>query len=196
MTSTDPNYRGAAAGDAAELVGLIRRTAEGNRAAFADLYHRTHKRVYGLARRTIVDPELSEETTQDVFLMVWEQAHRYDPAVGSPMAWLMTIAHRRAVDKVRSEHSGTAREAAWGIKHYLPDRDVVADAVSDRMEAARVVECLEQLSPLQREAINLAYYECLTYTQVAEHLNVPVPTVKTRIRSGIQRLRSCMDPGS
>lgn len=126
--------------------------------------------------------------------MVWEQAHKFDPSTGSPMAWLMTIAHRRAVDKVRSEHRGAVREIAWGMKNHRPDFDVVAETVSDRMERARVGECLKQLSPLQREAIDLAYYGCLTYVQVAEQLGVPVPTVKTRIRSGIQRLKACMGP--
>lgn len=128
--------------------------------------------------------------------MVWEQAHKFDPAAGSPMAWLMTIAHRRAVDRVRAEHRGTAREVAWGRKNYCLDFDDAAETAIDRVEAELVVKCLGELTALQRESIDLAFYRCLTYSQVAERLGVPLPTVKTRIRDGLRRLKICLEQGT
>ena len=125
--------------------------------------------------------------------MVWLEARKYDPAAGSAMAWLMTIAHRRAVDKVRSEQAGTNREFRWGTANHGVEYDVVAETVADRMEGQDVARCLHSLSRLQREAITLAYYDCLTYREVAARLCCPLPTVKSRIRDGLKQLRTYMD---
>lgn len=175
------------------LAVLLLRAGKGDRGAFTEFYQLTSHRVYGLARRTIVNVELAQDTTQEIFLIVWQDAHRYNPAVGSPMAWLMMITHGRAVDRVRSEQAGTNREARWGAANHNPDYDVVAETVTARIEAQTVVACLDTLTPLQRQAIGLAYYDALTYREVAEHLSTPLPTVKTRIRSGLKQLRNCLD---
>lgn len=184
---------GKAAVDRAALTVLLLRTGQGDRDAFTAFYVQTSQRVYSLARRTIVNIEISQDTTQDVYLTVWRDAHKYDPVLGSPMAWLMTITHRKSVDKVRTEQAKTNREARWGAQTHSPDYDVVAEAVEHRIEAQTVLKCLDTLSSVQREAIDLAYYGCLTYREVADRLGVPLPTIKTRIRSGLVQLRSCLD---
>ncbi|MHA7262517.1 ECF RNA polymerase sigma factor SigK [Arthrobacter sp. TMN-37] len=183
-----------AAGTAAEptLTDLLLRIAQQDREAFAAFYGQTSRRVYGLARRVLIDPELSEDATQEVYLQVWNSAARFDPAAGSPMAWLMTLAHRRAVDKVRSEQSSTDREARYGAATQTPDHDDVVDTVTQRLEAESVVKCLDTLTATQQESVRLAYYGGLTYREVAEKLGVAVPTIKSRIRDGLLRLKACL----
>ena len=174
------------------LTDLLLRVAQQDRDAFALLYQQTSRRVYGLARRVLIDPELSEDATQEVFLQVWNTADRFNPAMGSPMAWLMTLAHRRAVDKVRSEQSATDREARYGAASQTIDHDDVVDTVSQRLEAEGVVQCLKTLTATQQESVRLAYYGGLTYREVAEKLGVAVPTIKSRIRDGLLRLKTCL----
>jgi RNA polymerase sigma-70 factor (ECF subfamily) len=175
------------------LVGLIKLTAAGDQAAFAKLYQLTAKRVYGMARRVLVDAELAEDTTQEVYLQLWQSAAKFDPAAGSPLAWLMTIAHRRAVDKVRSTQSSTNREARYGATSQVIEHDDVVDTVTGQMEAESVVQCLDTLTPTQQESIKMAYYGGLTYREVAEKLGAAVPTIKSRIRDGLLRLKSCLE---
>jgi RNA polymerase sigma-70 factor (ECF subfamily) len=176
-----------------EVGALLLRVGHGDAQAFDELYERTAHRVYGLVRRILIDAEMSAETTQDVFLALWVgDAARFDPVQGSGMSWMMTIAHRRAVDKVRAEQSHRVRDSRWGLRNRDTDYDQVADAVIEGSEADAVRSGLRTLSKVQREAIHLAYYSCMTYVQVADHLGVPVPTVKTRIRDGIKRLGSCL----
>jgi RNA polymerase sigma-70 factor (ECF subfamily) len=176
-----------------EVGALLMRVADGDVQAFENLYERTARRVYGLVRKVLVDAEMSAETTQDVFLALWlDGAARFDPAQGTGMAWIMTIAHRRAVDKVRAEQSHRVRDLRWGIKNRDVDYDHTADTVIQQTETEAVRTSLNTLSKVQREAIDLAYYGGMTYTQVADHLGVPVPTAKTRIRDGIKRLSSSL----
>lgn len=174
------------------LTELLLRIAQQDRAAFAAFYQQTSRRVYSLARRVLIDPELSEDTTQEVYLQVWNMAERFNPAAGSPMAWLMTLAHRRAVDRVRSEQSSTEREARYGAAMQVMDHDDVVDTVTQRLEAETVVKCLETLTETQQESVRLAYYGGLTYREVAEKLGVAVPTIKSRIRDGLLRLKTCL----
>ncbi|HEV7169313.1 MAG TPA: ECF RNA polymerase sigma factor SigK [Micrococcaceae bacterium] len=178
--------------DRAMLEGLIRLTAGGDQAAFARLYQLTAKRVYGMARRVLVDPELAQDTTQETYLQVWQAAAKFDPSAGSPLAWLMTIAHRRAVDKVRSTQSSTDREARYGAASQVVEHDDVVDTVSSRLEAEEVVKCLGTLTETQQESVRLAYYGGLTYREVAEKLGAAVPTIKSRIRDGLLRLKNCL----
>lgn len=178
------------------LAELLHRTGEGDRNAFTEFYQLTAGRVYSLARRVIVDAEITHDATQEIFLIVWQDAHKYNPTMGNPMAWLMTITHRRAVDKVRSEQARTDRDARWGIASHNPGYDVVAETVTTRIEAQSVTTCLRSLSPAQQEAISLAYYNGLTYREVAERLSAPLPTIKTRIRDGLKHLRTCLEEGT
>lgn len=183
---------GESSGSPADLGGLLARIARQDQQAFAEFYAQTSRRVYGLARRVLIDPELSEDTTQEVYLQVWNMADRFNPEMGSPMAWLMTLAHRRAVDKVRSEQSSTDREARYGAAMQVKDHDDVVDTVTQRLEAEAVVQCLDTLTDTQRESVRLAYYGGLTYREVAEQLDVAVPTIKSRIRDGLIRLKTCL----
>ncbi|GAB3528310.1 ECF RNA polymerase sigma factor SigK [Arthrobacter monumenti] len=179
--------------DQGTLAALLLRTGQGDSEAFAAFYRLTSKRVYGFARKTIVSAEISQETTQEIYLMVWQNASKNNSAAGSAMTWLMTMTHRRAVDKVRAEQNRINREARWGAKTHNIEYDVVAETVTARIDAQTVMRCLHTLSPIQREAISLAYYNCLTYREVAEQLSTPLSTVKTRIRDGLKQLRACLD---
>ena len=174
------------------LGGLLARVAEGDQAAFAEFYQLTSRRVFGMARRVLIDPELSEDTTQEVFLQVWQNAGKFNPEAGSPLSWLMTISHRRAVDKVRSSQSATDREAKYGASSQEVDHDSVSAEVDSKLEAEAVVRCLETLTDTQQESVRLAYYGGLTYREVAEKLNAAVPTIKSRIRDGLIRLKTCL----
>jgi RNA polymerase sigma-70 factor (ECF subfamily) len=180
-----------AGGGSCDVGTLLLRLADGDARAFTELYERTSHRVYGLVRRILVDADMSAETTQDVFLALWVGgAARFDPDKGSGMSWVMTLAHHRAVDKVRAEESHRARDVRWGLRNRGTDHDQVADAVVSNCEVDVLRSGLGTLSAVQREAIHLAYYGGMTYVEVADHLGVPVPTAKTRIRDGIKRLSS------
>jgi RNA polymerase sigma-70 factor (ECF subfamily) len=173
-----------------ELAALLAQVARGDEAAFAGVYDQFATLVYGLVRRVVRDPAQSEEVTQEVLLEVWRTASRFDPGEGSARSWLMMLAHRRAIDRVRSAHAAAQREARAAMA--APDYDVVAEEVETRLDAQRVRRCLEALTDLQRESVTLAYYGGYTYREVAALLGVAVGTVKTRMRDGLIRLRDCL----
>ena len=174
-------------GDLAALLALV---ARGDHTAFTAVYDRTSAQVFGMVRRVLRDPAQSEEVTQEVMLDVWRTASRFDPHRGSAMAWLMTLAHRRAVDRVRSGHAAAKREQRAGLA--VPDYDVVAEEAHARLEAQRLRRCLDSLTEQQRESVALAYFGGYTYREVASLLGVALGTVKTRMRDGLIRLRDCM----
>jgi len=176
----------------ADLDALLRGVAQRDVDAFAAFYDNTRARVYGLVTRVLRDPGYSEETTQDVYLQVWNNASNYNPAAGSPLAWLMTLAHRRAVDRVRSEQAGSQRESRYGAASFEPPADRVAEAVIQLDEHRQVTECLGSLTDAQRECIQLAYYEGLTYVQVSDRLSANLATIKSRMRDAIRGLRKCL----
>ncbi|GAA2787085.1 sigma-70 family RNA polymerase sigma factor SigK [Mycolicibacterium pallens] len=177
---------------AAELDALLRRVAQRDADAFASFYDATRSRVYGLVTRVLRDQGYSEETTQDVYLQVWRTAESYDPASGSAVAWLLTLAHRRAVDRVRSEQAATQRESRYGAASVEPPSDHVADAVITEDERRQVAACLDGLTEVQRECIELAYYQGMTYVQVSERLAANLATVKSRMRDALRGLRNCL----
>ena len=176
----------------ADLDALLRRVARQDADAFADFYDATRSRVFGLITRVLRDRGYSEETTQEVYLQVWRTADSFDPASGSALAWLMTLAHRRAVDRVRSEQAAGRRDTHYGMTTVEPAFDVVSDSVIVSDEQQRVVACLDGLTDLQRECIELAYYGGLTYLQVSERLSANLATVKSRIRDALRGLRRCL----
>ena len=149
-------------------------------------------RVFGLVTRVLRDRGYSEETTQEVYLQVWRNADSYDPASGTALSWLMTLAHRRAVDRVRSEQAAGLRDSRYGAATIERPADVVSDMVIVSDEQQRVAACLGGLTDLQRECIQLAYYEGLTYPQVSERLSANLATVKSRMRDGLRGLRNCL----
>ena len=171
---------------------LLIRTARGDTAAFSTLYDRVTPWVFGLVRRILRNPAQSEEVTQEVMLDVWRTATRYDATRGSAHSWILTIAHRRAVDRVRSEQAAADRTELVGARSTEIDFDQVADTVTTRLEVEQVRRCLDTLTDLQRESISLAYYEGYTYPEVAQRLDAKLPTVKARMRDGLIRLRDCL----
>lgn len=174
-----------------DLDWLLAHVARGDEAAFEAVYDQLARPVYGVVRKVVRDPAQSEEVTQEVLLEVWRTASRFDSARGSAMTWAMTIAHRRAVDRVRSVTSATQREQKVGA--VLPIAPAgVEETVEARLDAERVRRCLDSLTDLQRESITLAYYGGYSYPQAAGLLGTALGTIKTRIRDGLIRMRDCL----
>jgi len=169
---------------------VLAAVARGDHEAFSAVYDKAAPAVLGTVRRVLRDPAQSEEVMQEVLLEVWRTAARFDPAAGSAAAWIMTVAHRRAVDRVRSEQRAAERElrAATASIAY----DDVSEAVEITLDQERVRRCLKGLTDLQRESVTLAYYGGYSYPEVAQLLGVAVGTVKTRMRDGLIRLRDCL----
>ena len=168
---------------------LLQRVATGDREAFARLYDRTAPRVFGLVKRLLRDHSQSEEVTQEVFLEIWQTATRYDTSKGGAIAWMLTMTHRRAVDRVRASQASRNRDTRIGIRDFPTDFDSVAENVEVRIESERVKEAMMRLTELQRQAVQLAYFGGYSHSEVAAMLSVPIGTVKTRLRDGMIRLR-------
>ena len=183
-------------GDAARLAGLLGKAALGDQAAFAEFYDLTSARAYGLALRVVRNPAHAEEVTQEAFLDAWKSSTRFDPARGSAAGWLLTIVHRKAVDRVRSVEASTTRDETWQRESRPIDHDQTSEAAQSSLEAARVRGAVATLTDVQREAVELTYFGGYTHTEVATMLDVPLGTAKTRIRDGLIRLRDLMGVGS
>lgn len=174
---------------------LLQRVGRGDEQAFRDLYDHTSAWVYGIVLRVVRDPSMSEEVAQEVLVDVWRHATRFDARRGSGKAWIMTMAHRRGVDRVRSAQASVQRDHKVATRDYHPAHDQVSEAVVSKLDRERVHRVLATLTPLQREAIEMAYFKGFTQREVAEKLNVPLGTVKTRMRDGMIRMRDEMGFG-
>ncbi|MFD5858848.1 sigma-70 family RNA polymerase sigma factor [Streptomyces chartreusis] len=175
--------------DLRELVG---RVALGDEEAFASVYDIVASPVLGVVRAVLRDQAQSEEVAQEVLVEVWRTAPRYRPDRGTAINWILTLAHRRAIDRVRSVEATAARDHRAAVMDHMPEYDEVSEQVEARIEREQVRRCLRTLTELQRQAVTLAYYRGLTYRQVAEALTLPLGTVKTRLRDGLIRLRDCL----
>lgn len=184
MTSTDVmSTRLAAAG-------------RGDDHAFAALYDDLAPRIYGVVLRILADPHQAEEVTQEVFLHIWQNSDRFDPARGSAFSWAMTMAHRRAVDRVRASEAWRRRDDADAALVRQSPEDLTADAAHASLDAQRLRAGLATLSVIQRRALELAYFGGYTHTEVARLLQIPLGTAKTRIRDGLIQLRDVMSPAA
>lgn len=175
-----------------DLERLLGEVAGGDQEAFAVIYDATVSPVLGVAHRVLRDQAQSEEVAQDVLVEVWRTAARYRPERGTAINWILTLAHRRAVDRVRSVESSIAREHKAALLDQTPEYDEVTEQVEARFEREQVKRCLRTLTDIQRQSVTLAYYRGLTYREVAELLALPLGTVKTRLRDGLLRLRACL----
>ena len=187
----EPDLRMVSSREPADVDDLLRRVARGDSAAFGELYDELSPAVHGLARRVVRDPARAEDVTQEVFLEVWRKATRFDEGRGKARTWVMTIAHRRAVDAVRRSEAQKRQD-----HHGAPDEishDEPADTLITAEEHGAVRDCLDTLTDLQLESVRLAYYNGYTYGEVATLLDKPLPTIKTRMRDGLIRLRDCLE---
>lgn len=182
-------------GTGTALAALLQRSARGDERAFAELYDHTARRVHGLVLRVVRDPAQAEEVTQEVYLQAWRTSARYDETKGSAMSWLMTLAHRRAVDRVRAAEAASRQDTTYHQRTQVVPHDTTAEAAETSIEARRVRTALTELTTVQREALELAYFGGYTHTEVATMLDLPVGTAKTRIRDGLIRLRDAMGVG-
>jgi RNA polymerase sigma-70 factor (ECF subfamily) len=179
-----------------DLAALLRRSSRGDQVAFEELYDAAAARIHGLVLRVVRDRAQAEEVTQEVFLDIWRTSARFDASLGSPLGWMLTIAHRKAVDRVRSAQSASDREGVYGSRNQDRSFDVTAESAESRLEAQRVHQAMGSLTETQRGAVELAYLGGYTHTEVAALLGVPLGTAKTRIRDGLIRLRDTLGVSS
>ncbi len=174
--------------EATILAGVLARAGRGDQSAFGELYDATSALVHGIVLKVVRDPSQAEEITQEVFVEIWRLAPRYETDRGSVKSWIATIAHRRAVDRVRSEQSHRNRTEVVG-RQVERDHDSVTEVVLDRLDRTRVIAAMELLTDDQRAAVELAYFGGHTYREVAVLLGAAEGTVKGRIRDGLIKLR-------
>ncbi|MFD5426796.1 ECF RNA polymerase sigma factor SigK [Streptomyces sp. NPDC127084] len=189
---SEPASSGPPAPEELRLGEVMRQVACGDKEAFAALYDAVVDTVFGIVLKVVRDRAQSEEVTQEVMIDLWRRAPRYDPSKGSVHAWATMIAHRRAVDRVRSAEATATRDHDHAVREVQRPYDDVAERVETRLQSQQVRRCMKTLTEIQRQAVTLAYYQGLTYREVAETLRTPLPTVKTRMRDGLIRLRDCM----
>ena len=168
---------------------LIGRVADGDTHAFDNLYRASSGRVFSLVVRVLRDLAQAEEVTQEVFLQVWQLAGQFDSSRGTGLAWMMTLAHRRAIDRVRAAQAARERDLRIGARDYSAAFDSVVETVEIRLADASVRSALERLTMVQRRAICLTYYDGMSATEAAQLIGVPVGTLRTRLRDGLIRLR-------
>ncbi|WP_107704422.1 sigma-70 family RNA polymerase sigma factor [Nocardioides allogilvus] len=162
--------------------------------AFAQLYDDFAHRAYGLAVRVLGDPHQAQEVIQDVFLEVWRKAAHFDPRRGSATGWMLTITHRRAVDRVRASSAARRRDDEWhDASPAVTDVDTTFDEAQANLTAVRVRAALDSLTPVQRRAVELAYFGGHTYADVARLMHAPLGTTKSRIRAALVRLRDHLE---
>ena len=178
--------------EAAHLVDLMTLCSRGHEDAFAELYDLTSQRIHGIILRVLRSPDHAAEVTQEVYVEVWRQSARYSAAKGSVIAWMTTMAHRRAVDRVRSVSSEIARDERYAFHGGDREIDQVWDGVEQRLDIERVRKGMASLTAIQREALTLAYFGGYTQSQVAQLLKLPLGTVKTRIRDALIGLRDAL----
>jgi RNA polymerase sigma-70 factor (ECF subfamily) len=175
-----------------ELPHLLKACGRGDQEAFSQLYDAVSARLFGLVLRVVRDRAQAEEVAQDAFLEIWRHAARYDPDRGSALSWMLTIAHRKAVDRVRSAEAQSRRDTSYEAREQDTPYDMTAEDAHRNLDAQRVRKGLDTLTETQRGALELAYFGGYTHREVAALLDIPIGTAKTRIRDGLIRLRDTL----
>lgn len=183
LATKTPDDRGAT------FTWLLLGTAAGSTDAFRQLFDLAGPAIFGVARRVLQDSHQAEEVCQEVLVEIWRRSPLFDPTKGSALSWIMTLSHSRAVDRVRQSQKSRLRDTRYTVSSLVRDHDSVSEEFADSVERAEVAASLHRLTDLQREVIDLAYFQGLTSTQIAATLGVPAATVKTRIRSALIKLR-------
>ena len=194
-SSASPKHSADASGRNPALVALIQRISRGDETAVGELYDTTNGIVYSLALRVLGDISNAEEVVLDVYTQVWRQAGTYDEERGTPLAWLLTIARTRSVDRLRSGWQRRQRTEPLETSDTIPVSGENPEIATEIAERGRLVRAaLEELNSDQRQAIELAYYSGLSHSEIAARLNEPLGTIKTRIRQGMIKLRERLGP--
>lgn len=185
--------RRSSAEERAALADAMARLAAGDSGALEDIYGATRVKLYGICLRILGDRKEAEDALQDVYVNLWQRADRYDPARASPIAWLATFARNRAIDRLRT---GKVRARSVDIDEAVSLADTAPladDLLVDAEQTAQIHICLERLDARAREHIRAAFFEGRTYAELAERSGVPLGTMKSWIRRGLQRLRACLE---
>lgn len=194
LTRRSAHQTGSAVSERDRLAERLLRAGWGDEAAFAELYDEVSHRVYGITLRVLRDPHQAEEASQEAFAEIWSKAGRFDPARGTALSWMLTLAHRRAVDQVRSSTAARRRDDTWSrLSGEDPRPDATFDGVHTNLVARSVDTALACLPAAQRRAVELAYFEGHTYPDVARLMEAPLGTTKTRMRTALRRLRDQFD---
>jgi RNA polymerase sigma-70 factor (ECF subfamily) len=177
--------------------GLLARVAQRDASALGALYDLAGGAVHGVCRRILRDPSDAEEASMDVFLQVWQKASRFDPERGDALTWLLTLARSRAIDRLRARGAARRHETELDERHDAPSSEPGPETRSSLAERAALVRgALSELPEEQREVLELAYFEGLTHSEIAERLAQPLGTAKSRIRLALQRLRRTLEPAT
>ena len=179
---------------ASTLEGLLAQVALGNRAAFDALYRGTANRLFGICLRVLAQRAEAEDALQDVFTTVWRKAAQFDPAKASATAWLAMIARNKAIDRLRALPANLARAGAELSQNVEDHGPSPAQAVETSKDRARLEHCLEGLEPRRRSLIRAAFFDGLTYEELAARIEAPLGSIKSWIRRGLLQLRECLDP--
>lgn len=173
-----------------DLVEALERTAQGDRVAFKRLYAATSSKLFGIVARILGRRELAEEVLQEVYIRVWQRAAKYNPSVGSPITWLVSIARNRALDEAKRKTMRSLDELPE-VQQTSNEDDPLAD-YERKEEWLRVQACLDQLEAENSEIVRLAYYYGMTREEIAARVNRPVSTVKTWLRRSLAQLKDCL----
>jgi RNA polymerase sigma-70 factor (ECF subfamily) len=176
------------------LYHLLAAVALQDRKAFRALYDATSAKLFGVALRVLRKDELAEDAVQDAFVAIWHAASGYQPHLAAPLTWMVTIVRNKALDILRRARTGGA-----DVQVDLDDADALADTAAGPYELAQasrdaraLADCMDTLAGRQRQAIGMAYLHDLSHSEVAGRLDLPIGTVKTWIRRGLERLRECL----
>ncbi len=180
-----------------ELAALLERVGQRDAAALQQLYERTSPRLFGLALRIVRRHDVAEDVLQEVFLTIWRSAPDYRASLSPPLAWMGLIVRSRALDQLRrqtADRAGVTQEFDDAMAEALPaDAAGPMDLADAGEQAFALHQCLQQLEGRQREVLSLAYLSELSHAELSERLTLPLGTVKTWIRRGLDKLRVCME---